>query len=158
CGIDIATQQLRPAMTSTVWRAAGDIPNGSGDGNADPWVATVDSVSGDRRRRDSVSGNMVATQKIAMPRYVARQPAVWMNDCTSGGQTVPARKLPLAMIATAMPRRLANHSDVSAMSGANATELPTPTRSPWAAMNCQRLVAWLARAYPSPSDRAPPTA
>jgi hypothetical protein len=44
-----------------------------------------------RRRRASASGNMVATQKTAMPRYVRRQPSLWMKCCTTGGQTVPAR-------------------------------------------------------------------
>ena len=31
CGIDIATQQLTPAMISTICSAAGDIPNGRDD-------------------------------------------------------------------------------------------------------------------------------
>jgi len=48
------------------------------------------------------------------------------------------------MIATAIPRCRVNQSEVSAMIGANATELATPTSSPWARMNCQRLGAWLA--------------
>ncbi len=48
------------------------------------------------------------------------------------------------MIATAMPRRRVNHSEVSATSGANVTEPATPTITPWVRMNCQRLVAWLA--------------
>src|SRR5262245_65919705 len=104
CGIDIATQQLRPAITSTVWRAAGDIPKESGDRDADPGVAPAGSVNDGRRRRDSVSGNMVATQKTAMPRYVARQPALWMKDCTTGGQTVPERLLTIAHIAKVMHR------------------------------------------------------
>ena len=49
------------------------------------------AVSGDRRRRTSASGSMVATQKTAIPTYVRRQPALWMKCCTTGGQTVPAR-------------------------------------------------------------------
>ncbi len=91
CGIDIATQQLTPAMTSTVCSAAGDIPRGRGDRDAARGVVDVVLVSGDRRRRASTSGNMVATQKTAMPRYVRRQPWLWMKCCTTGGHTVPAR-------------------------------------------------------------------
>ncbi len=68
CGIDIATQQLRPAMTSTVCRAKGDMPSGRGDRVATCAVAAAVSVSGDRRRRTSVSGSIVATQNTAMPR------------------------------------------------------------------------------------------
>ena len=41
--------------------------------------------------------------------------------------------MPLAQIATAMPRRRANQSDVSAMSGANVAELPSsPISTPCA--------------------------
>ena len=92
CGIDIATQQLTPAMTSTVCSAAGDIPSGRDDRDAD-------ARGRGRRSRSaataagaaSASGTMVATQNTAMPRYVRRQPALWMKCCTTGGQTVPAR-------------------------------------------------------------------
>jgi len=61
------------------------------------------------------------------------------------------------MIATSMPRCRVNHSEVSAMIGANATELATPTSRPWARANCQRLVAWLAARWPTPRPTAPPT-
>ncbi len=91
CGIDIATQQLRPAMISTVWSAAGDIPSGRRDHEAAYALADVGGVSGGRRRSARASGTMVATQNTAMPRYVRRQPTVWMKCCTTGGQTVPAR-------------------------------------------------------------------
>jgi hypothetical protein len=50
------------------------------------------------------------------------------------------------MIATAMPRRRVNQSDVSAMIGPNETELATPTSRPWARMKCPSVVAWLATA------------
>ncbi len=50
------------------------------------------------------------------------------------------------MIATAMPRRRVNQSEVSATSGANVTEPATPTIRPCVKMNCQRVVAWLASA------------
>ncbi len=43
------------------------------------------------------------------------------------------------------------------MIGANVAELATPTRRPWARANCQRLLAWLAATYPTPSAMAPPT-
>ncbi len=67
CGIDIATQQLRPAMTSKVCSAAGDSPCGRGDHDARWEVEEVASVDGDCRRSASASGNMVDTQKRAMP-------------------------------------------------------------------------------------------
>ena len=65
--MDIATQQLRPATMSTVCNAAGDIPRGRAGHDAACGVADVVSVSGDRRRKASASGTMVATQKTAMP-------------------------------------------------------------------------------------------
>ncbi len=92
CGIDIATQQLRPAMTSTVCSAAGDMPSGrDGCDEARGAQEATGASRGDRRRSARVSGSMVATQKMAMPRYVRRQPTLWMKCCTTGGQTVPAR-------------------------------------------------------------------
>src|SRR5687767_11334635 len=90
CGIDIATQQLKPATTRTACSAFGDIPSGRGDRDATPAVVTLLSVSGERRRRTSTRGNIAATQKTAMPRYVPRHPALWMKCCTTGGQKVPA--------------------------------------------------------------------
>src|SRR2546430_16669043 len=62
------------------------------------------------------------------------------------------------MIATAIPRRRVNQSEVSAMIGANVAELAPPTSRPWARMKCQRLVAWLAATYPGLSAIAPPAA
>jgi hypothetical protein len=50
------------------------------------------------------------------------------------------------MIDTAIPRCRVNHSEVSAMIGANVAEPAIPTSRPWARMNCQRLVDWLATA------------
>jgi hypothetical protein len=45
-------------------------------------------------------------------------------------------------IATAMPRRRVNHSDVSATSGTNVAELPrNPIRAPCANVNCHRFAA-----------------
>jgi hypothetical protein len=50
--------------------------------------------------------------------------------------------LPLAQIATAMPRRRLNQSEVSATSGAKVAEQPrNPISTPWASANCHRLVA-----------------
>jgi hypothetical protein len=72
----------------------------------------------------------------------------------TGGHRVPAKELPLAKIATAIPRLRVNHSEVSASSGAKVAELPTPIR-PWMRANCQRLVAWLAVTNPSPRALAP---
>ncbi len=48
------------------------------------------------------------------------------------------------MIDTARPRCRVNQSEVSAMSGANEADPATPTSTPWASTNCQRLVVWLA--------------
>ena len=67
CGMDIATQQLRPAMISTVCSAAGDIPSGRCDHDATCDVADVAAVRGDRRRRARASGTMVTTQNTPMP-------------------------------------------------------------------------------------------
>ncbi len=69
CGIDIATQQLRPAITSTVCSAARDMPSGRDGHVADPLgVAGVTGpVRGERRRSISESGSMVATQNTATP-------------------------------------------------------------------------------------------
>src|SRR5688572_12506629 len=89
CGIDIATQQLSPAMISTACSAAGDIPRGREMCDATCGGAEVASVSGDRRRRASANGTMDATQKTPMPTYVGRQPALPKKCCTTGGQTVP---------------------------------------------------------------------
>jgi hypothetical protein len=68
CGIDMATQQLRPAMINRVWSAAGDIPRGRTDGEPAGDVVVVVPASGDRRRKVSASGSMVTTQKPAIPR------------------------------------------------------------------------------------------
>ena len=59
-------------------------------------------------------------------------------------------------IATAMPRRRVNHSEVSATSGAKVAETPSrPISSPWASVNCHRLVDAPAAAKPSPSPTEP---
>ena len=41
------------------------------------------------------------------------------------------------------------------MIGAKVAELATPTSRPWARVNCQRLVAWLAPISPAPSSSVP---
>jgi hypothetical protein len=64
--------------------------------------------------------------------------------------------LPLAQIATAIPRRRTHHSDVSAMSGANIEALPrTPISTPWASMKLHRLWVVPATAKPPPMPAAP---
>jgi hypothetical protein len=68
CGIDIATQQLRPAITRTVCSAAGDMPSGRDDRAGARGTAEATASSGDRRRMASTSGSMLATQKMAIPR------------------------------------------------------------------------------------------
>ena len=67
-GIDMATQQLRPAMTSTVCSAAGDIPSGREDRETTWEVADGGAVSGEPRRRVRARGSITATQKTAIPR------------------------------------------------------------------------------------------
>jgi len=68
CGIDIATQQLRPAITSTICRAPGDIPSGRSVPAAACCAGEATAVRGERRRSTSESGTIVVTQKTAMPR------------------------------------------------------------------------------------------
>ena len=62
----------------------------------------------------------------------------------------------LAQIATAMPRRRTNHSEVSATSGANVVELPSaPSSIPCASAKAVRLPAMPAAMKPAPSPTAP---
>ena len=91
CGIDMATQQERPAMISTVCSAAGDMSRGRPVRAAARPVTAVGPAIGERRRSARASGSMVITQKTAIPRKVRRQPTLWMKCCTTGGHTVPAR-------------------------------------------------------------------
>jgi hypothetical protein len=66
--------------------------------------------------------------------------------------------LPLAQIATAMPRRRSNQSAVSATSGAKLAELPTrPSSTPWTIAKLQMLVAYAAATKPAPRPSAPMT-
>jgi hypothetical protein len=64
--------------------------------------------------------------------------------------------LPLAQIATAMPRRRLNQSEVSATSGANVADDPRkPMSSPCTSANCQRLPANPAAMKPVPRHKVP---
>jgi hypothetical protein len=57
--------------------------------------------------------------------------------------------LPLAQMATAMPRRRTNHSEVSATSGAKVAELPSrPSRRPDTIAKPRMLLACAASAKP----------
>ena len=59
-------------------------------------------------------------------------------------------------MATAMPRRRVNHSEVSATSGANVAEVPrSPSSRPCARLNCHRLVAEPAAMKPAPRPSVP---
>ena len=59
-------------------------------------------------------------------------------------------------IATAMPRRRVNHSEMSATSGANVAEVPSnPISIPCARLNSHRLPALPAATKPAHSPRAP---
>ena len=68
CGIDIATQQLSPARTSTTCSAARDIPSGCVVHAVARPTADAAAASGKRRRSASDSGAIVITQNAAMPR------------------------------------------------------------------------------------------
>jgi hypothetical protein len=64
--------------------------------------------------------------------------------------------LPLAQIATAMPRRRLNQRAVSATSGAKVAEEPSrPMRRPCARLNCQSVAAFPASTKPVPRPIAP---
>jgi hypothetical protein len=64
--------------------------------------------------------------------------------------------LPLAQIATAMPRRRVNQSEVSAISGANIAELPNmPISTPCSRAKVQMLDAMPAATKPRPRLTAP---
>ena len=59
-------------------------------------------------------------------------------------------------IATAMPRRRVNHSDVSATSGTNVAEVPRkPISAPCARVNCHRFAAEPAAMKPAPRPSVP---
>ena len=59
-------------------------------------------------------------------------------------------------IATAMPRRRVNQSEVSATSGANVAEVPSsPIKSPCARLNSHRLPEVPAAMKPAQSPSAP---
>jgi hypothetical protein len=59
-------------------------------------------------------------------------------------------------IASAMPRRRVNHSEVSATSGAKVAEVPNkPISTPCARLNCHSELAEPAATKPSPSPKAP---
>jgi hypothetical protein len=66
--------------------------------------------------------------------------------------------LPLITIATAMPRRFVNQSEVSATNGAKVAEQPNmPASTPWTIANCRMLPDMPARIRPLPSPSAPST-
>ena len=91
CGIDIATQQLRLAMTSMACSAPGDSPRGRGDHDAGGKLDDAGSVGGGRLLSTRVSGNMVTAQDRAIPTCAWRQPTLSIKCWMIGGQSVPAR-------------------------------------------------------------------
>ena len=66
CGIDMATQQAKPAISSSTCSARGDRPSDSGDFT--PPVVTEVSCAGGRRRSARESGSIVARQNRPMPK------------------------------------------------------------------------------------------
>ncbi|OQB98400.1 MAG: hypothetical protein BWX79_03321 [Alphaproteobacteria bacterium ADurb.Bin100] len=76
-GIDIATQQLTPATHSSICRRRGVCPSGWAGSDrprkrADFMTVALapacTAVTGAGRRRNSASGAMVSTQKMARPK------------------------------------------------------------------------------------------
>jgi hypothetical protein len=64
--------------------------------------------------------------------------------------------LPLAQIATAIPRRFTNQSEVSATSGENVAEPPSnPSSRQWAALKTAKLDVAAASQKPAPMPHAP---
>src|SRR6267143_1781870 len=157
CGMDMATQHARPATERSASKAFGVRPNGrSGRFAVAPELAWPGK--GGRLRSSNASGSIVARQNAPSPIYVARQPAVSKKCCSTGGQTAPARELPLAQIATAIPRWRENHIEASATRGAKVAAQPSrPASSPCARLNCHSVTDMPQRRNPAPRLSAPIT-
>src|SRR3989475_9889442 len=157
CGMDMATQHASPATERSASKAFGVRPNGrSGRFAMAPEVARPGK--GGRFLSSNASGSIVARQNTPNPMYVTRQPAVSKKCCSTGGQTAPARELPLALIATDIPRRRVNHIEASATRGAKVAAQPRrPASSPCARLNCHSVADMPQRRKPAPRLSAPVT-
>ena len=73
CGIDMATQQAKPARQSTTCSALGERPS---PGPPARKSAEAAGSVGARRRNTSRNGSMLSAQNTPMPTWVARQPSL----------------------------------------------------------------------------------
>ena len=138
-------------MHSNNCSVLGDIPRGFRDPSKGSCEVSVVAAISALLCNTNASSAMVTTQNMPSQMNVCRHPTLSKKNWSMGGQIAPARKFPLAHMATASPRRLVNHREISATSGANAAEVPrNPTNSPCAALNNHRLPASPAATNPSP--------